>query len=112
MGEDAKRWKATENELERELAIAKDHEKAMHQHSKKLGAMELRSDVVCATSKATTGISARIAAAAQPSQPLPTFSSSNSGFLSTSAGVAGQSGLSVRGSGRNTGDGDRSCQQQ
>merc|ERR1712194_678288 len=36
--EDAARWKAKENELERELAIAKDHEKSRHQHTNDLGA--------------------------------------------------------------------------
>merc|ERR1712194_446137 len=110
--DDAAMWKAKVNELERELAISKDHEKARHQHSKNLGAKELRSDVVCAASNTTTCVSARISAAAQPSQPLPPFSSSNSGLLSTSAGVSGQSGLSARGSYGKTSDGDRSCQQQ
>jgi len=110
--EDAKRWKAKENELERELSIAKDHEKSRHQNSNDLGAKELRSDIVCAASKTTTGISSHISAAAQPSQPLPPFSSSNSGLVSTSAGIAGQSGFSARGSYGKAGDGDRSCQQQ
>merc|ERR1712194_960467 len=110
--EDAKQWKAKENELERELAIAKDHEKSRHQHTNDLGAHELRSDVVCVASKPTTGISARISAAVEPSQPLPPFSSSNSRLVSTSAGIAGQSGFSGRGNYRKTGDGDRSCQQQ
>jgi hypothetical protein len=109
---DAKRWKAKESELERELAIANDHEKSRHNHGNNLGAKELRSDVPCAASRTTAGFSDRILVAAQPSQPLPPFSSSNGRVLSTSASTAVQSGFSARGSYGRTGDGDRSCQQQ
>merc|ERR1712032_1311661 len=115
---DAKQWKARGGQLDREFAIAKDHEKSVHQQSGNVKVHGFRSNEEATSIGAKTGFLSDGPTAGQPNKPSsPTgqvhrLSSSASHPASTSAASAGQSGYRARGSAGGSRGGDTSCQQQ
>jgi len=117
--DDAKQWKARAGQLERELAIAKDHETSVHQQSESTKVEGSRSNGGDATVDAAIGGILRVSTAEQPSQPPSladpaqmSLSSMNGHPISTSAAGAGHSRFATRGSTGRSRGGDTSCQQQ